>query len=148
MRLLFLDIDGVLNNGKPTASGYCTIDYDKVLLLNELLDTLPDVEIVITSAWRYMVLTNQMTLSGFENMLLTYGLKVRGRLHGTTPFDGEHGYDRDGLIRLYIEWSGCTHFVVFDDLDLPVPNLVKTESATGLTREHITKAIQLLSNHE
>lgn len=69
MRLLFLDIDGVLNNGKPTASGYCTIDYDKALLLNELLDTLPDVKVVISSAWRYLVLTRQMTI-GFANIFV------------------------------------------------------------------------------
>lgn len=84
MKLLFLDIDGVLNDHTRMASGYCTIHTDKGDLLNQILDAHPDVQIVISSAWRYLVTGGHMTVKGFENMLLTYGLKVFNRVHGVT----------------------------------------------------------------
>lgn len=50
MRLLFLDVDGVLNNHIPLENGYCTLYYDKVQLMNKVLDYFPGMHIVLSSA--------------------------------------------------------------------------------------------------
>lgn len=52
MKLIFLDIDGVLNDHSRSSSGYCTIDSDKVELFNQILDAHPNARVVISSAWR------------------------------------------------------------------------------------------------
>jgi len=132
MTALYLDIDGVLNDHKPTPSGFCTIDADKVVHLNRILDACPEVQIVISSAWRYLILTGQMKLSGFENMLLTYGIKCRQRIYGITPQDEDC---RGLLISKHAEREGIEHFVVLDDLALPIPQLVQTDGNVGLTSD-------------
>jgi len=70
MKILFLDIDGVLNscqyhnseewksisskvsNDELTYSPYLLIDTKSVEILNNLIESLPDVSIVISSTWK------------------------------------------------------------------------------------------------
>src|SRR4051812_43157756 len=72
-KYLFLDIDGVLNNHVKMDNGYCGIDARRMRLLGQLVDRVPRVKIYLVSAWRYMILSGDMTLAGFKNMLLTHG---------------------------------------------------------------------------
>lgn len=143
MKLLFLDIDGVLNDHSRMASGYCTIHSDKGDLLNQLLDECPDVQVVISSAWRYLVTGGEMTVKGFENMLLTCGLKVYGRVHGVTRVDINADECRSCQIRDYVEAHQATMFVVFDDLDMPnFPELIQTSASNGLEQHHVDEAVR------
>jgi len=66
MKLLFLDIDGVLNDHAKLESGYCGIRHDKASLLNRILDAVPDVQLVISSAWRYLTVRSLIGLSEME----------------------------------------------------------------------------------
>lgn len=50
MKVLFLDIDGVLNSHTKLANGYCGIEPKQVEMLNCLLDDIPDLKLVISSA--------------------------------------------------------------------------------------------------
>jgi hypothetical protein len=145
VKLLFLDIDGVLNDHRPHQNGYSGIQSDKVCHLNRILEQCPDVQLVISSAWRYTVLNRWMTLQGFEHLLLTHGVDCVDRLHGVTaadpevfnpaqhaaPFDAEYWKAR-GLkwraqqIRDYADRCECRCFVVLDDLKLDLPELVCT----------------------
>lgn len=73
MKILFLDIDGVLNNHEKLESGYCGISQPQAHHLNLILDTFPDLKLVISSAWRYMTFRGDMTLRGFEMLLQICG---------------------------------------------------------------------------
>lgn len=161
MTLIFLDIDGVLNGHEKLASGYCGIRPDCAARLNRLLETVPDAMLVISSAWRYMILRGDMTLKGFEYLLLVHGVQAHGRVLGHTEADDElcnepNHFDADawkaiGLrmraeqIRKYIAHAGATRFVVLDDLPLEVESLVQTDGAIGLTDEDVECAILVLT---
>jgi hypothetical protein len=85
MNLIFLDIDGVLNgHQRQPGSPYCGIQQENVKPFNWLLERL-EPQIVLSSAWRYIVHGKDMTLSGFEYMLLTHGVfPIVNRIVGTT----------------------------------------------------------------
>lgn len=161
MKVLFLDIDGVLNPHERMATGYCGICRERAGHLNRILATVPDAHIVISSAWRYMILNGSMTLRGFEFLLLIHGVCCHGRLHGHTCADGdiceEPPHDdmeawreiglamRAGQISRYVAEHGVVRFAVLDDLPIDVPNLVLTQSGIGLTAAEADKVIELLT---
>lgn len=160
MKFLFLDIDGVLNDHARTPSGYCGLQADKIAHLNFILEQEPEVRLVISSAWRYIMLRGDMTLRGFEYLLLQAGLKAWDRLHGHTAADGtELGhYDPDAgeeekwreagllwrwkLCHEYAEAHAAEQFVILDDLALESPHLVKVDGSVGLTREIAEEVIR------
>lgn len=160
--VIFLDIDGVLNRHRKLPSGYCGIDRDKADLLNIVLGAVPESKLVISSAWRYMLLGGEMTVNGFEYLLLVNGVRCKGRIHGFTQADekvdpadqpdhfDELAWRRLGLqwradqIRRYVAEHNIGRFVVLDDLDLSIENLLKTKSYEGLTTGHVVMSIAVL----
>ena len=54
MNVIFLDVDGVLNNAYTTdrIKGYIGIDDNKVRLLKQIVDYF-DAKIILSSTWRY-----------------------------------------------------------------------------------------------
>lgn len=120
MKVIFLDIDGVLNRHQQHENGYCGTDPECVRHFNRLLANAPDWKIVISSAWRYLILNGAMTLKGFESMLLTHGLNVKDRIAGRTRAD----HHRDEPRRLQItDWLAeqsetVESILVIDDLEL------------------------------
>ena len=89
MKLIFLDIDGVLNGHEDIhQTGIHTISPAKVRILNHIVRA-SSAQIVLSSAWRYMILGGAMTLDGFRYMLSTYGLNLDVKLHGHTVSDEE-----------------------------------------------------------
>lgn len=87
--LIFLDIDGVLNShADAQANGINTISRTKIAFLNQIVGE-TGAQLVISSAWRYMILGGAMTLDGFRYMLQTYGLRTDAVLHGHTVSDEE-----------------------------------------------------------
>lgn len=159
MKFIFLDIDGCLNDHTLMANGYCGIDSNKVALLNQILLQHEDVFLVISSAWRYMCIAKDMTLRGFEEMLLTHGVYCYGRVHGITSPDEKYLPEsptsddyadltiRARQIEEYVQQYSPQSFVVFDDLDLPVSNLVQTDGKIGLEQRHIDVALNILLRH-
>ena len=163
MRLLFLDRDGVANDHVPLPSGYCGVLGKGRDALNHILASVPDAQIVITSAWRYACLNRWMTIEGFEFMLLTHGVCCRHRILAHTEADPEEFKEEDhrppydvekwrqaGLrwradqIRQTVEWYSPDTWVVLDDLPLVVENLVQTDPSVGLTMEQAEAAIAIL----
>lgn len=159
MKFLFLDIDGVLNGHEKLASGYCGIRHDLVPHLNLILDSVPDVKLVISSAWRYLTFRGDMTLTGFEYLLLLHGVKCFERLHGTTEpdddvpschFDAAAWNDigirwRHQQIAQYVDRHRPLRYAVVDDLPLSVPYFVQTDGTVGLTKDDADKLIAILS---
>lgn len=156
--IIFLDIDGVLNDG--TYCGYsdsCAIQKDKVFWLNTLLQ-FTEAQIVISSAWRYLVHNGYMTLKGFDAMMRTHGLQ-KDRVIDVTRIDTPvPSYRRkDGKIRSNLEnergpqirdWLNLhpevTRFVAIDDHDAGITSsgvpLVRTETKIGLTPDNVEQA--------
>jgi hypothetical protein len=146
--VLFLDMDGVMNDHSKLPSGYCGIHPEKVELLNWLFAEVPDLRIVLSTSWRYMILKGEMTLKGFEMLMLIHGIQCQGRVIGYTVADGavedepDHqdalAWEKAGLsmrhkqIMRYVEENGITRFAVVDDLPLDVPNLVQTSYNAGM----------------
>lgn len=153
--LLFLDIDGVLNGHEKQTNGYCGIQPHCVAHLNAILAAVPEVKLVISSAWRYLIDPVSMSLRGFEAMLLTHGVHCHQRLHGRTADDPRamsfEDYEELGCewrreqIHKYAAASGAEVFAVLDDLSLDMPELVQTDGWEGLTAEDATRVIDMLS---
>ena len=74
MKILFLDIDGVLNGHEwDDEAKSCNIRRECVKHLNRVVKE-TGCRIVLSSAWRYMIHGGQMTLKGFGYLLRTHGL--------------------------------------------------------------------------
>jgi hypothetical protein len=161
MRLLYLDLDGVLNGHERLSNGYCGICPVNVGVFNSLLAEFSDLKLVISSSWRYLVLSGDMTLRGFENLLLTHGLKCHGRVAGVTGPD-EDWLEWDGTGDRYaaLQEQGCDirakqilahvtehqpeQWAVLDDMAVPVPRLVRTNGTLGLTSANAVDIAGLL----
>ena len=160
MKLLFLDIDGVLNAHKAHPNGYCGITDKGREHFNRIMDACPDVQVVISSAWRYHVHNGEMSLKGLEELLLTHGLSVKDRIHGITDPDDtppmKHWTDypkewwtekglkwRRTQIYAYAKQHDPEMIVVLDDLALDMPELVHVASAFGCINElHAIEVIE------
>lgn len=91
MKIIFLDIDGVLNNHQfNEVAGSCIIQQDSVQCLNSIMH-LTGARIAVSSAWRYMRTGGRrgipsMTDDGFKYMMQTHGL-MKNSIIGFTELD-------------------------------------------------------------
>jgi hypothetical protein len=156
--ILFLDIDGVLNDHRKWASKYSPILFENVVHLNTILGRVPEVRIVLSSAWRYVF----NTVPTIETLLMCHGCDCCGRVLGATcsdeeinagpmpAFDDPERWRSLGLtwradqIERFVEQHNPEEFVVLDDLPLQVPNLVQTLPNVGLTAADAITAISIL----
>lgn len=145
--LIFLDMDGCLNDHTQLESGFCGVKSECASRLNRILRE-TDAEIVLSSAWRYMV-PDAMTLNGFQYLLQTHGVDCNDRLIGVTCRD-EELMPRGQQIRQWRnEHGGDRRYVVIDDLDLGISEaghpFVQTDGAVGLTDADVERAIAILN---
>lgn len=145
MKLLFLDIDGVLNNHiYYEESQSTTMDEWCVGYLNKIITTEPDLHVVVSSAWRYMMLKGAMTLQGFKYLLQTHGVSSKINLIGCCGEDWEEDYRNRGVV--INQWlenfehkDKVKKILILDDCPpgmtfKPVQQyLYRTSSRTGLT---------------
>ncbi len=131
MKIIFLDIDGVLNTGKTFMDIYeeyqktkqrrIEIDLERVGYLKEIVDK-TNAYIVLSSTWR---LKGQMVDGKFipcspkmqklANIFAEYNLTI----YDITPFiDG----DREKEIYAYLEGRNVESFIIIDD----EPSLIKS----------------------
>lgn len=168
-KLLFLDYDGVLNDHRALANGYSQMKEKCVKELCRILDTCPDANIIVSSAWRYMMLgdTPAMSERGMEYLMCLFGASyysINNRIIGKTISDEEMCL-RLGLMdnggELDYGWlkdNGCllrreqillaaedAQFAVLDDLNLEMSELVQTDGNVGLTKVLADRVIHLLS---
>lgn len=153
--LLFLDMDGVLNDKTPHPNGYYGVKASCVESLNRVLQS-TNAQIVISSAWRYMI-PDAMSLQGFEYLLVTHGVDCRDRVVGFTCRD-EDLEGRGQQIRHWLnEHGGRRPYVVLDDggqhpdgswSDMGIHEaglaVVWTNGKVGLTAADADRAIRIL----
>lgn len=147
MKAIFLDIDGVLNDHEQQDNGYCTIKPECAVRFNRILRAVPDSRIVISSAWRYLILNGGMALYGFESLLLTHGVDCFNKVAGHTRADANGGepFERVAEILEYVDENDVELFVVLDDMDLKIENLIRTNGNVGLTDADADRAIAILT---
>src|SRR3954463_9098907 len=112
-------MDGVLNDHKLQDNGYCGIKPACVENFNLLLNKVPQAQIIISSAWRYIVGQGQMTTKGFEYLLLVCGVFATDRVMGVTKSD-EAIQGRGEQILAEVRNLKISKYVVLDDMDLGI----------------------------
>ena len=149
MKIIFLDIDGVLVTRsyleKLTASGKSIVDggmhvFDPkcVANLKRILDA-TGAKIVLSSSWKFL---------GPRFHKMWKKRKLLGEVIGFTPNRTNRGTEIEDW--LSIEIPRPESFVIIDDdindmLVGQLPNIVKTEFSTGLTDEKTEDAIHILN---
>jgi hypothetical protein len=156
MKLIFLDIDGVLNDRtfhedaqSSTIKPKCVAHFNR--LIHET-----GAAVVLTSSWRYLTMGDdpeypaQMTLVGLRYLLRTHGVTAKLQIIGYTERDcSEHGgKNRGQQIAHYLETcEDVEAYVVLDDNAFDIGEcghpFVQTDGRAGLTEADIDRAIDL-----
>lgn len=127
MKIIFLDIDGVLNHchletpfkrydgtianpvkGTPDLNFHRGMDFDKIEHLNYILDSLPDWKIVISSAWGYHG-TDDCTTKDF---FIHFGFKHIHKIIGETD---KCFYGRGLQILEWVDGNQVEDFITIED---------------------------------
>ncbi len=146
--LIFLDIDGVLNGHDWCEEAKsCLFRAECISNFNQILVKCEPV-VVLSSAWRYMIIGEATTLTGFEYMLRTHGVSEKLRLVGFTPSDEEIPTRGEQVSAWLKEHTVTVPYVVIDDLDLGIRAaghpFVQTDGKLGLTEADVQSVISLL----
>ena len=140
MKLLFLDIDGVLTSDgiKSRKELLYTFSQSCVDVLNRILKE-NKVKIILTSSWRTVFDADKQNQIFKEN--------------GITQFPGgqtnDYGYEnRSSEIRDYMAGKKVESFVILDDMKINGfdEHFVLINPATGLTESVIEKVNRILNN--
>ena len=147
-KIIFLDIDGVLNseefsrwlwnNHEKKYRGYELLDQRAILCLQDIV-FVTGAEIVLSSSWRISSLRTKQ----LKEQLLPYGLEIIDCT--ISDARGERGEEIK-------EWLGrnpdVSHYVILDDdndMSDIKDHLIQTTFYKGLLPEHATKAIEMLT---
>ena len=154
IKIIFLDIDGVLNYGRcpeRAPSGCIGIDDEKIKLLKEIVDA-TQAKIVLVSTWKFG--WEKDNKSKMLKDCIYMDQKFAG--HGLEIYDKtyDHGFDRGhGIIEyLFNTYDYVEKWIVIDDEEFTdykeyniLPFLIKTGFDEGITEKHVAGAIMALN---
>ena len=137
MKVIFLDIDGVLNTNSDRE-----ISNDKLKLLSELVSK-TGADVVLSSSWRYGWNQPEKNQPGTRIYNLKQLLKDNDIVIKDTI-----GLDLTKSIQIknYLSTNVINNYVVLDDEPIDSTNLVQTDGDVGLTQSDCQKAAQFLLN--
>ena len=146
-KVIFLDVDGVLNNGvwavEMFRQGIRVYSEDRLYepsleQLKRIVDTAGAV-IVVSSAWRQI----PSAYLHLKEWLERYGMEI----YDKTPYVGmERG---DDITAWFNRNPGDWKYVILDDEDdmgVHIPHLVQASFDAGLTMKEVDRCIQLLND--
>lgn len=144
MKVIFLDVDGVLITAKRCRQGFGIVEPSCVAAVNSLIEQ-TGAAIVLSSCWRIGCNTR------IEVCDLLNGWGVKGKVLGSTP----HSYDktRGEEIQQWLDENErypVESFVILDDdsdMGQLMPRLVKSTFTDGFTSAHIAEAVEKLRAH-
>lgn len=156
-KIIFLDIDGVLNSQEwydyffdleLFKDSKYDHDLSPILInkLNKIYDKIPSVQIVISSTWRF-------DYRDTVDRLVAQGLKIP--VIGGTTLDPKYldiecmprGVLVAKWLRDYIGYKTCNYVIFDDDQDFLIEqqnNLIVTDQMSGLTEKDVARAIAIL----
>lgn len=136
MKVIFLDIDGVLNTNSDRE-----ISSDKLKLLSELVSK-TGADVILSSSWRYGWNNPELNQPGTRIYRLKQLLK-----DNDIVIKDIIGLDliKSIQIKNYLNTNMISNYVVLDDELIDTANLVQTNGNVGLTQSDCQKASQLLN---
>ena len=159
MKIIFLDVDGVLNDRytEETFEGFVFVSDEKILLLKEIIEA-TEAQIVLTSTWRkgWFYKDHDSTYNG-EEVWLFEALQEKLNEYGIELFDytEEAGHRGDEISSWLKKHNGETieAYIVIDDMDedelrCHSARFIQTDFEVGLTEHHVDQAIKLLNEKE
>lgn len=159
MKIIFLDIDGVLNckTSRSRCGGYVGIDDDKLSLLAEIVRE-TGAEIALVSTWKNNWQKSekdkfrQDSLANYlDEKFKRYNLKVYDKTSDSR--DGLY-FSRGESILDFIYRNNVENYVVLDDVQFDydgcglTDNLVKTDMKSGLTPINSARAKEILNGRK
>lgn len=143
MRLVFLDMDGVLNGYVDQIKGV-EVDPDKVILLNNAAKE-SGFLIVLSSAWR-----NYYSIHFMQNLLNICGLKSSYIIDYTPVVPGKRGDEIDAFFNRTRGHYEIENYVIIDDnadfYPHHQPHFVHTDGKVGLTEDDAARICQILKD--
>lgn len=150
--IVFLDIDGVLNNDFTTddCCGFTGIDDEKIELLKKIVVS-QNASIVLISTWReYWEKEEKEKQDELANYLdkkfEKFGLKVLDKT------EDDYCHRGNGILD-YVKKHEIKNYVILDDEDFVdydlvdiTSHLIKTSPRYGLVEDNVQDAIKILSN--
>lgn len=150
MKIIFLDIDGVLNSIKTfierNSKKELELDEEKIILLKEIVDS-TDAKIVLISSWRYFLDKNLRPLDNKTSQLLELFNKHGINLYDKTTIKN----DREEEIIEWIYINNPENFIIIDDSNYEIlkDHLIKTYFSNneflGLCNKHVEESINMLN---
>ena len=139
MRIIFLDIDGVVLHGEALWSTQDSrhLPPEKIALVKQACDRAGAI-IVVSSTWRYFDET--------EDRLQMLGLPVH-RDWRTRDSRGSECRGHDIAEWLFAHPETESYAIVDDDSDMlpeQMPRFVKTPFVTGIEQEHVDRLVEIL----
>ncbi len=156
MKIIFLDIDGVLNNlyTKENFEGFVFVEDEKILFLKEIIES-TNAQVVLSSTWRkgWFYKDHDNSYNG-EEVWLFEALQEKLNEYGIEFFDytEEFGCRGEEILKWLENYDGeqIESYVVIDDCDEEelhqhLEQFVQTYIEEGLTELHVEQAIRLLN---
>lgn len=144
-KIVFLDIDGVLNTKKflESRDNLEVCDSENVKNFNKIVNKIKNLKIVVSSSWRL-----HREFDELVKVLKEQG--VKGEIIDTTPnMTGKFDATRSNEIQSWLNTHDVQEFVILDDENISwdlSKNHVKTSFyKNGLTEDHVEKAIKILN---
>ena len=135
MKVIFLDIDGVLNTNSDKE-----ISNDKLKLLSELVSK-TGADVVLSSSWRNWWNNPKTNIPGsfikkWKKQFLDNNLSIKLTTELECP--------KNLSIEKFIIQYDVKCFIVLDDEPIDISNLVQTNGDVGLTQSDCQRAAHLL----
>lgn len=140
MKIIFLDVDGVLNFKNSSSK----VEDEKANLLRKIVEE-TGAQIVLSSDWRYWWNTDDKDFAMLKRKLAEHGMDIISKTPTT-----KHGYRGAEIHQWLSEWQGeeIEKFVILDDQNDMKPHmdrLVRTDFNCGLTEKDVKIAVKLLN---
>lgn len=163
-KVIFLDIDGVLNSNlwneshQREISDGTLIDSEKIRLLSKLIQS-TNAKIILHSGWKYWFDCDLKPLcreaENLRSLLEKEGLTIAGITpdHATEEIKKSKKFSlikADEILAWLAAHKDVEKWIVIDDLDLHNTEIelhqIKTDQSIGLTVEDVRKAEEMLLN--